>query len=153
MANIGTLLKVEIARLARREIRQYTEPFKMASASHRRQIATLKRQVIALQREVLTLGRSRGKAVAMPPVDGATTRFVAKGLKTLRARLGLSAAELGTLIGVSGQSVYNWEAKKSVPRKAQVIAIAALRPLGKREVRERLEQRAAKPAGRATRAR
>jgi hypothetical protein len=35
-------------------------------------------------------------------------RFVADGLKSQRSRLGLSAADYGRLVGVSAQSVYNW---------------------------------------------
>jgi DNA-binding transcriptional regulator YiaG len=58
----------------------------------------------------------------------------------LRKRLDLSAAELAQLLGVSMQSVYNWEHKKSAPRKEQVAAIVALRSIGKREARRRLEE-------------
>jgi DNA-binding XRE family transcriptional regulator len=38
-------------------------------------------------------------------------RFVAKGFKSLRQRLGFSAAQIGKLLGVSEQSIYNWESK------------------------------------------
>jgi hypothetical protein len=47
---------------------------------------------------------------------------------------------MGLLLGVSGQSIYHWEAEKSRPRPAQLQAIAALRKLGKREARRRLEE-------------
>ena len=66
-------------------------------------------------------------------------RFSAKGFATLRTRFGLSAADMGRLLGVSGQTVYNWEGRKSVPRKSQLAALAQLRGLGKREARARLE--------------
>lgn len=56
----------------------------------------------------------------------------------MRAKLGLSAADLATLLDVSQQSVYNWEHEKSMPRQSQVEAIANLRGLGKRDVRSRL---------------
>ena len=42
------------------------------------------------------------------------------------------------LLGVSAQTVYNWEAKKATPRAAQLEAIAALRGIGKREAQSRL---------------
>ncbi len=144
MASIGSLLKVEIIRLARREIRSEVEPFKKASAAHRRHIAALKRQVAMLQRQVKVASRRTGTPAAAESDDVAPgTRFVAKGLKSLRARLGLSAEEFGTLVGVRGQSVYNWEQKKTVPRTAQLAKIAGLRSLGKRDVRARLEAPAA----------
>ena len=70
----------------------------------------------------------------------------------MRKRLGLSAAQLAALVGVSEQSVYNWETKKATPRKEQFAAIIALRGIGKREVRQRLAakapERSAKRAGR-----
>jgi DNA-binding transcriptional regulator YiaG len=74
-------------------------------------------------------------------------RFVSKGLKSMRKRLGLSAAQLAKLVGVSEQSVYNWETKKAVPRREQFATIIALRGIGKREAHQRLSDAAsAKPA-------
>jgi DNA-binding transcriptional regulator YiaG len=71
-------------------------------------------------------------------------RFTAKGLRAQRAGLGLSADEFGKLLGVSAQSVYNWELEKARPRAEQVGRIAALRGIGKREAAERLKQLEAK---------
>ena len=146
MSSIGTLLKTEIARLSRRELRTQVEPLKKQSALHRRHIAALKRQVVALERLVSQLKRGNAKAMRASPPEGEEAqgmRFSAKGLRTLRTRLGFSAAELGKLLGVSGQSVYNWEGQKSVPRKSQLAGLAQLRGLGKREAQARLETVAA----------
>ena len=66
-------------------------------------------------------------------------RFSAEGLQSQRRRLGLSAAALGALVGVSAQTIYNWEAASTHPREHQVAAIAALRSVGKREAQARLE--------------
>lgn len=142
MSSLGNLLKTEIARLARRELRSQVEPLKKQSAAHRRHIAALKRQVASLERLVALLKKGNARALRASPPEGEEAqgvRFSAKGLATLRSRFGFSAAEMGRLLGVSGQSVYNWEAKKSVPRRAQVAAIAQLRGLGKREAAARLE--------------
>jgi DNA-binding XRE family transcriptional regulator len=68
-----------------------------------------------------------------------TFRFSAKGLASLRQRLGLSAADCGLLVGASSQSIYNWEEGKVRPRAKHLPAIAALRSLGKREATARLE--------------
>jgi DNA-binding XRE family transcriptional regulator len=67
-------------------------------------------------------------------------RFNAKGFATMRRRLGLSAAEMGLLVGVSAQTIYNWEAEKSRPRQQQVAAVASLRGVGKRVAKARLEE-------------
>jgi len=57
-----------------------------------------------------------------------------------RKRLGLSAADFGLLAGATGQSVYAWEAGKAKPRGKNLAAIAALRGIGKREVRKKLAE-------------
>lgn len=144
MPNIGMLLKEEISRLCRREIRRQVEPLRKTSAAYRHDIAALKRQIVELERRVGAIAR-RHPTDARPRVvpDGPPVRFVAKGLRSLRARLGVSAAELAQLMGVSAQSVYNWEHKKSTPRKEQLASLVALRSLGKREVGARLEARKA----------
>lgn len=60
-------------------------------------------------------------------------RYSAKGLGVRRHRLGLSAADMGKLIGVSAQTIYHWESGKSRPRRQQMAAIGAVRHMGKRE--------------------
>ncbi len=54
-------------------------------------------------------------------------------MKAQRSRLGLSAADYGKLVGVSGLTIYNWEHEKARPRKAQLTALVAVRGIGKRE--------------------
>lgn len=136
MANIGTLLKDEITRLARKETKAQLETLRQASSRYRTDIAALKREVADLRRQ-LALASKPPKAEEAP-VESAKLRFQAKGLKSHRQKLGLSAGEYGQLAGVSGQSIYNWEAGKATPRQSQVQALAALRGLGKREAAQRL---------------
>ena len=138
MPNLNSVLKSEITRLARKEIRSAVDPLRKSNAALRREIAELKRQITAMQRDIKASGRSQREA-KHPDVEQRNTRFTAKGLKTLRARLGLSAADFGQLVGASGQSIYNWEAGKAVPRASQQAALAAVRGLGKREAAKRLE--------------
>jgi DNA-binding transcriptional regulator YiaG len=142
MANIGALLKDEIARLSRKEVRKEVESVKKASSHYRRNIASLKREVAGLRREVARLA---GKAAkngngATPEAATAKLRFAPKGLRTHRLRLGLSANDYGKLAGVSAQSIYNWEQGLSNPRASQRIQLSALRSIGKREAQTRLEK-------------
>lgn len=141
MPNIASVLKAEIARVARKEARSETSPLKTASSRHRSEIAALKREVAALTRMVKQLSRGRpvGKAAAEQPESAAAIRYSAKGLASHRKRLGLSAEAFGTLIGVTGQSIYKWETGKAKPRKSQMEAIAAVRQLGRREALKRLD--------------
>jgi len=142
MPNVATVLKEEILRLARKEVRRQTDALKKASAQYRRDIAEIRRRVADLQRKVIPLERQVLKKVPSQTaeVDAERVRFTAKGLRSLRKRLGLSAANYGKLIGVTGQTIYSWEHDTSRPRKQQFAPIAALRHLGKREALARLEQ-------------
>jgi DNA-binding transcriptional regulator YiaG len=146
MPNIAAVLKGEIVRLARKEARQQTIVLKRASAQHRRDIAELKHRLSDLQRKVSPLQKQVLKSVpgqtAEPEAEH--VRFTAKGLRSQRKRLGLSADNYGKLIGVTGQTIYSWEQEISRPRRAQVARLASLRHLGKREAQARLRQLAQK---------
>ena len=137
MPDIGTVLKSEISRLARKEVRAEVDTLRKASGTYRRDIAELKRQIAQLERELKLASKS---APILKQSDAPATRFrfSAKGLKSLRAKLGLSAADLGKLAGASGQSVYHWEQGKSIPRKSQLPKLASLRGLGRKEAKARL---------------
>lgn len=148
MPNIGSVLKSEITRLSRKVVKEHVGPVHSATTAHRRQLAALKRQIASLERQVARLSREDGKSSAASDASADESggnlalRFQARGLKPLRDRLGLSAADFGRLVGVSAQSVYNWEAGKAKPRRSQIAALAPLRSLGKREAQARLEQMA-----------
>ena len=62
MANVMSVLKSEISRLARREAKQVVAPVQKASANYRGLIAGLRKQIDALQNEVAALRRAAPKA-------------------------------------------------------------------------------------------
>lgn len=142
MANIATVLKEEISRLSRKEARSETDRLKRASTQYRTEIAALKRRVTALEQQVLRLVKSTAKSadVNVNSAVESKVRFTAKGFRSLRQRLGLTAEAMGGILGVSAQTIYGWEAKNSSPRKQYFAKIAALRGMGKREVAAILEQ-------------
>lgn len=144
MPNIATVLKDEISRLARKEIKGETARLQKAVSSYRSEIAALKRRVADLERQAK---RDPKKASAIS-LDAAESnenlRFRAQGFASNRQRLGLSAAEIGRLLGVSALSVYKWEGGKAKPRRGNLPAIATLRGMGKKEAAARLEELAAK---------
>jgi len=141
MPNLAALLKSEISRIARKEVRAETQAFRKASAQYRSDIAALKRRIATLESALKKLGKAglASRKAAEEPAQQ-SLRFRVGGFATLRKKLGLSAAEMGRLLGVSAQSVYHWESGKSKPRAAQLAAIAQVRKLGKREAAERLAQ-------------
>jgi DNA-binding transcriptional regulator YiaG len=146
MPNIGSVLKSEIARVARKELRGETEALKKAVSQYRSQIAELKRRTQALEQQVNRLSKSSGRAAPAAAREdkqedaGPQVRFSAKSLASQRRRLGLSAAALARLLGVSALSIYKWESGNTRPRAKQIQAIAALRKMGRREAQQRLEQ-------------
>jgi len=141
MPNLATVLKVEISRLARKEIKSQVGVTKRAAAQHRRDIAELKRLVRDVSQRVAFLESQEKKRVssgaAQAPPEG--MRFSPRWLKLHRQRLGLSGADYGKLVGVSALTIYSWESGKSKPRKNALAALAAARGLRKREALKRLE--------------
>jgi len=140
MTNIASLLKTEISRLARKEVRAETASLKRSVSMYRADIAALKRRAQAMELELRRLSKAHAQAV---PVEvqaqpSQKLRFTAKGLASQRRRLGLSASDVGLLVGASGQSIYNWEEGKARPRAKHLPAIAALRTMGKKEASARL---------------
>jgi DNA-binding transcriptional regulator YiaG len=142
MPNIATALRDEIVRLARKEVRRQTSVLRKASAQYRKDIAEMKRRVSDLRRKVTPLEKQvlKNAPAQTAETDADHVRFTAKGLRSQRKRLGLSAANYGKLIGVTGQTIYSWEQETSRPRKQQFARIAALRHIGKREALARLAQ-------------
>jgi DNA-binding transcriptional regulator YiaG len=141
MANLAQTLKAEIARLARKEIRQETSALRKAASQYRGDIAELKRQVKEQQRRLVYLESQEKKRVksAVPKEEVGRARFTAKGLRSHREKLGLSAADYAQLVGVSTQTIYLWESEKSTPRKSQLPTLVAVRKLGVRKANRRLE--------------
>jgi DNA-binding transcriptional regulator YiaG len=143
MANIASLLKSEISRVARKEVRAETVGLKKAIGNYRSEIAALKRRAQALESELRRLSKVAGKtasAAAHGAAAMSAQRFSPKGLVSQRKRLGLSAQECGLLVGASGQSIYNWEDGKARPRAKHLQALAALRSLGKKDAAARLSE-------------
>jgi DNA-binding transcriptional regulator YiaG len=142
MPNIANALKEEISRLARKELRANTESLKKSVASYRSEIAALKRRIDTLERQAKRTHRVVSKPVPddEPQEPASNLRFRAGGFKAHRERLGLSAKEVGLLLGASQLSVYKWEQGKARPRAQHLEAIAQLRKMGKRDALQRLEE-------------
>jgi DNA-binding transcriptional regulator YiaG len=140
MPNIAALLKAEISRVARKEVRSEIVGLKNAAKLYRAEIAALKRRTQALEDHLRRLSKASAKAAPVVPEPATATksRFSAKGLASQRRRLGLSAQDLGLLLGASSQSVYNWEQGKARPLERHLSAIASIRALGRREAAARL---------------
>ena len=148
MANIARILKEEIQRLTRKESRT-------ALHTLQQEVAMLRRLVAQHERRIHALETGKGRTVRETPVKGlkstpasqpttAVTERIrpnSRMIRNLRARLGLTQAELAQLLGVSGQSVYQWERKDGplTLREKTRRALIEVRGMGLREARKRLE--------------
>jgi DNA-binding transcriptional regulator YiaG len=112
----------------------------------RKSVTDLRRQLTALSRtsqelvtKVTALLASQETEVAQEQV--ANLRPTSRSLGALRRRLGLTQVQFGTLLGVSGQAVGQWESKEGRVRmrRATLGALAGIQHIGRREARRRLE--------------
>lgn len=144
MSNLASVLKEVITRLARKEIKAETEVLNKASSQYRTEISALKKRLAVLEKMVarLTKASAARKETKATPEKATRIRFSAKGLSTKRQKLGLSAADMGALLGVSAQTIYNWEAEKARPRQKQLDAFALIRAMGKRQAVAKLKEMA-----------
>ena len=141
--NIAKLLKDEIQRLAKREI-------KLATDNLRKDNAALKRTVADLKRRLTKLESDNKRLVAKAEVDRPQTaandaepvkaRITGKMILSIRQRLGLSQNAFAKLVGVSSQAVYQWERRdgRLDLRGDSKAAIVGIRSMGKREAQQRL---------------
>ena len=141
MSTFADQLKSEIARIAKKEVRAEIQALKKASAVYRGEIAALKRRIAGLEAQLKKLSKGAGLAKVLEIAEedsGAALRFRVAGFAALRKKLGISAADMGKLMGVSAQSVYHWETGKTKPRASQLAAISAVRKMGKKAVAAKL---------------
>ena len=149
MPNITTVLNEQIRRIAKNELKKEADVIRRATVQFRHDIAELKRQVLSLSKIVLSLEKQGPRAVERPAAQEMPEEmhFRADGLRSHRKRLGISGKAYGVLVGVTGQTIYDWESGQSRPRKQQLARLAAARQIGKREAMERvLPAEKSKPA-------
>ena len=146
MANLALVLKDEIRRLARKEVRNHISSTAKAISRYRHDIAMLRKRLQEQEKKIASLqanGRkspaSGAKMVAADQEEGESVRFSARSVRAQRARLGLSANDYAKLVGVTPLTIYNWESGKSRPRAAQMANLVAVRGIAKREALEKLE--------------
>ncbi len=138
MPNLANVMKNEIVRLARKEVRAEVLTLRKAATSARTDINALKRRVAALEKQIASLSKASPAKQVEPETEPQSIRFSSKGFAALRARLDLSAAQMGLLLGASDQSVYKWE-RGARPRAHQLPKIAALRKMKAQQVADSLE--------------
>ena len=145
MPTFADSLKKEIARVARRELKDEFSSLRKAAATHRGEIAALKRDIKSLASKSRSLERQLRSAVGEKPTQrpagedkvrkkpGRQVVYSAERFAAMRKTLGITQAQMAQLVGASSLSVAKWEKGNVEPREAQKVKILALRTLGKRE--------------------
>jgi DNA-binding transcriptional regulator YiaG len=145
MPNIAKVLKDEMQRLARKEVKAALAKLQKDNATLKRVAADHKRRLLTLERANRRLlkyaSKNQDEAVNVKDEEIGKARVTAKMIRSIRAKLNLSQAEFAALIGVNGQSVYQWEHKEGrlTFRGNTKAAIVALRKLNRKEAQQRLE--------------
>lgn len=144
MPNIAKVLKEEIRRISRSEIKAETASLRKDNARLKRDVAALKRETTKLQKniELLRSEFSRTAETVIPDQEELRKmRITGKMIKKLRDRLKLTQTEFGQLMGVSGQSVYQWEHKDGAIRLRDTtrVALQRVRQLSPAQAREELD--------------
>jgi len=146
MGKLEDMIRDEIIRLARREMRKSFVPL-------RRDVRSMKGIVFQLRKSVSSLERFKSqqeRQMAQKPVPEVAeeeirkARFSPRLMRSLRRKLRVTQKELALLAGVSVGAVHQWEGGKSEPRAVKKARLVALRSLARREVRKLLEERRAK---------
>ena len=144
MGKLEGMIKSEIVRLAKREIRKIARPLSRDVRSMRSTVSQLRKTVLVLQRLTARQeSESRKEKVLLEaaPEEVKKSRFSPRLIHTLRKRLGITQKEMATLTGVTVGAIYQWEQGMFEPRGQKKGMLVALRKLGRREVRKLLEER------------
>jgi len=138
MTTFAATLKKEIARVARKELREEISSLRKSSSTYRSEIAELKRKIKAMESQLRSLGRAQRAVVAKAPLAETPSKrrhastFDAAALLAQRKHLGITQGQMAQLLGASSLSVYKWESGQVTPRATQLERILAVLKLGKR---------------------
>ena len=146
MGKIEAVMKYEIVRLAKKQVRATCVPLAREVRQLRRTVSDLRGTVKAFKdiaAEYQAQRLAEKARLEASPDELASARLSSRLIKALRRHLGLTQGELAALVGVSIAAVGFWEQGKARPHGHNKEAIVALRKLGKREVRRILSLKTA----------
>ncbi|MGZ3494750.1 MAG: helix-turn-helix domain-containing protein [Thermodesulfobacteriota bacterium] len=146
MAKFETIIKSEMVRLAKREMRKIAVPLGRDVRSTKSVVSQLRKSVLTLQRIAASQQKEleKGKKpLEAAPEEVKISRFSPRLIRSLRSHLGITQKELAILTDVTVGAVHQWESGQFKPSMKKKAAIVALRKLGRREIRKLLEDKAA----------
>jgi len=144
MAKIESIIKSEIQRLAKHEVRSVYRPLRKEVWGMKLKLSNLIRNFTVLNRlakEISKTKRTEPKLEASPE-EVKASRLTPGRIAGLRKKLGISQRELGILTGATMGAVASWEKGKFKPQGEKKAALVAMRKLRKRDVKKMLAEKA-----------
>ncbi len=146
MGKVEGIIKSEMMRLAKREVRKISVPLGRDVRSLKSAVSQVRKAVLTLQR--ITAHQQKALEKGEPPLEAAPeevkgSRFSPRLIRSLRGHLGITQKELAVLTGVTVGAVHLWESGQFKPSEKKKAVMVALRKLGRREVRKLVEKRSA----------
>ena len=138
MPDISTVLKQEITRLAKKELKPIAGSQSKQIQALKATVRDLKGQIAAIQKSLTNTATPQPSPPEQEDEQGAI-RISPTSIKKHRKRLRLSQAQLGKLLGVSTTTIVFWETGRSSPSGTNREHIAELREMGLREAKSLLE--------------
>ena len=141
MSNVVDTLKQEILRLAEKQAEAQVRKAKKVAAQYRSETVELRRLAKQQAKEIKYLKKQLQIGEVQPEdVELAGIRYSGKSVRAQRRRLGLTCERYARLVGVSTLTIQNWESGKSRPRRQQLLALVAVRNIGKRAALAKLAE-------------
>jgi len=146
MGKLEGMIKSEIVRLAKREMRKISVPLGRDVWSLKSAVSQLRKAVLMLER--FAAQRQKELAKEKIPLEAAPeevkiSRFSPRLIRSLRGHLGITQKELAILTGVTVGAIHQWENGQFKPSLKKKAVMVTLRKLGRREVRKLVEERGA----------
>ena len=143
MGKLEGIIKDEITRLAKREMRMKFLPLRRDVRSLKITASQLHKSVLGLQRVVSQQEKQMGpKPIPeVTPEDMKKARFSPRLIKSLRKHLGVSQREMAKLAGVTVGAVFQWEKGKFEPKDDKKKILVGLRKLGRQNARKLLAEK------------
>jgi len=145
MAKIESIIKSEITRLAKHEVRTVFRPLRKEVWGMKLKLSNLIKNFTVLDRlaKEASKGKSMGPKLEASPEEVKASRLRPERIAGLRKKLGISQRELGVLVGASLGAVASWEKGKFKPQGEKKAALVALKKTRKRDVKKMLREKAA----------
>jgi DNA-binding transcriptional regulator YiaG len=143
MAKIESIIKSEIQRLAKHEVRSVFLPLRREVWGLKLKLSNLIKNFTVLDRfaKEISKAKSTEPKLEASPEEVKASRLTPERISGLRKKLGISQRELGILTGASLGTVASWEKGKFRPKGEKKAALVALRKIRKRDVRKMLSEK------------